>query len=392
MVGNGPEDGSGEAKPALVTPEILEAYFKSIEGPFGVTRTEMTQEEGPLKTLAGVLFGFSLFPLVPYILSWTLPRLFEAKALSFWGIQISLVSFWFLWIVSFSVSLLLLIVTIKFSGPSKEQESKWLSPQQMRFAYCYGIVNEIRKYRTNHLVRHIETAGEHLETIATSVLRERTFSLANDIYPEGYWRREIQLSEHQVATLRSLNLHGTRPYWYRLQPETDDILSALRSFLPKLRDRLRDRKDLTAIEAVITDLSGYFYAEIPDISDGTDETTLRELGMSSLIRFAQKINDLPEYRSEQQTPSTEEKVSRKVVSTGQGLNALFNHENVLISFLAWYVFLLVLFCAGFYMALRYFPSIVVDSTVITALVGGPIAGAVTAVTIPRFGKKKTRQE
>lgn len=262
----------------------------------------------------------------------------------------------------------------------------------MRFAYCYGVVNEIHNYKTNHLSRHIQTASEYFETVATSLVRARTLDLADGIYPDQYWRTEIEFSEPQVAALRSLGFHGTRPYWYRLEPETEDILSAFGNLVPKLRDRLRDRKDLTIIELALTDLAGYFYTEVPEISDGTDETSLRGLGMASLRSFSQKLKDLPAYSSERQRPTPEEKVSRKVVSTGQRVSALFNHENLLVAFVAWYLLLLLLFLAGFYFALHYVPGVKVDSTVITAIVGGPIATAITAVTIPRVGRKKKQGE
>jgi hypothetical protein len=379
--------GSSGVQPRdALTPDALEAYFLSIEKPFLETRTGMSERGGPFKTLVIVVFIFSLIPLLPYGLSFAASRLFGPRLLTFWSIRFALASFWFWWIASFFTSLLLLIATLKIAGPTKEERDKWLSPQQMRFAYCYGIVSEIRNYRTNHLARHIKTAAEYLETVATSLLRARIPDLADGIYPEEYWRAEIQLSEASAVRLRGLRV--SRPYWYKLDPVTEDILRAFADFLPKLRDRVRDRKDIAIIESAVTDLAGYFYTEVPEISDGTDETGLQNLGMASLMSFAQKVNDLPPYRSEPQRPSPEEKVSRKVVSIGQRVSGLFNHENLLISFFTWYVLLLLLFSGGFYFALRYIPGVKVDSTVITAAVGGPIATAITAVTIPRVGKKK----
>ena len=385
--------GGPGAKAALpISPEVLGAYFKSIEEPFRETRVEMSRSGGPFKALVIVIFIFSLIPLLPYGLSRLASRLFAVRLVSLLSIRFPLASFWFWWIASFFISLLLLVATLKLLGPSKEQKDKWLSPQQMRFAHCYGIVNEMRNYKTNHLSRHIETASEYFEVIATSLLRAQTLQLAEGIYPEQYWRAQIQFSEEEAATLRTAGFLGTRPYWYKLAPETEDILRAFANFLSKLRDRLRDRKDLTIIESALTDLAGYFYTEVPEISDGTEDAHLQNLGMASLISFAQKINDLPSYRSEQQRPSPEEKVSRKVISTGQRLSALFNHENLLISFIAWYLLLFLLFAMGFHLALRYVPGVKVDSTVITAIVGGPIATAITAVTIPRLSRKKKQGE
>jgi hypothetical protein len=67
--------------------------------------------------------------------------------------------------------------------------------------------------------------------------------------------------------------------------------------------------------------------------------------------------------------------------------APFNHENPLIAFFAWLAFLFLLFNGAFALALRYF-GIKMDSAILTMLVGGPILGAITAVTIPRMGRQK----
>jgi hypothetical protein len=273
-------------------------------------------------------------------------------------------------------------------GPSKEKKAEWLSPQQMRFAHCYGIVREIVNYRTNHLSRHIDVAAGYVETVAASLLRAGTLQLAEGVYPEQYLRAQIEFAESQTAAFRTHRSIATRPYWYRLAPETEEILSAFGNLLSKLRDRIRDRKDLTIIESALRDLAAYFYTEVPEISDGTDENDLQSVGMTSLVSFAQKLNNLPSYQSEQEKPTPEESLSRKVLLTGRWLSGLFNHENLLISFMAWYLFFLLLFGLGFHLALRYAQGIKVDSTVITAIVGGPIATAIAAVTIPRVSKKK----
>src|SRR5229473_3235836 len=92
-----------------ITPELLEAYFKSIEKPFLHTRLEMSQENDGLKAVVVIAFIFSLIPLIPYGISFAVPRLFSVKPLSLWNITFSSASFWFWWIASFLVSLLLMI-------------------------------------------------------------------------------------------------------------------------------------------------------------------------------------------------------------------------------------------------------------------------------------------
>ena len=379
-------DTAPEVRTAEITSEALGAYFASIEEPFRETRVEMSPGGRSFKTLVVVVFIFSLIPFFPYILARYSSHIL-IRSVTLWNVRISFTSFWFWWIALFVISLLLLIATFKFSGPSKEQKDKWLSSQQMRFAYCYAVVNEIRNYRTNHLMRHIKAASEDFERAATAVLGLGALDIGDGIYLSQGQRLDVQFSQSPMV-----GFHPVRPYWYKLEPETKDILRALLNFGPKVGERLKDRRDLSIIEAALVDLAGYFYTEIPEISDGTDDTALRNLGTACLVKFSAKINELPAYRSEQQSQTSEEKISRKVVSTGQRLSTLFNNENLLVAFVAWYLLLLVLFLTGFYLALHYIPGVKVDSTMITAIVGGPIATAITAVTIPRFSKGKKHDE
>jgi hypothetical protein len=199
-------------------------------------------------------------------------------------------------------------------------------------------------------------------------------------------KRNPQARENQAH--RSVGERVERPKWYRLEPDTELIVRAFPRFPPRLRDRLKDRKDLVTIESVLTDLAGYLYTEIPELSGSESQSAFERAGVESLLSFARRINDLPPYRSEPLPQTPKEKASEKILSLGRKLSAPFNHENALVSFWAWYVLLLVLFCTGFYIAFRYVPTLKIDSTVVATIVGGPIATAATAVAIPRLTKGK----
>jgi hypothetical protein len=253
----------------------------------------------------------------------------------------------------------------------------------MRFAYCYGVVHEIRRYKTNQIGRHIDTAMNYLDKTAMALFRVSSLDTSEGFYPDQYWRRELLLSGHQMAVF---NLIGRCPKWYRLRPETETILQACQEFAPKLGDRLKDRKDLGALESALTDLAAYQYTEIPELSDSKSESRFEE-GTELLLSFAQKVIALPPYRSEPLNPTPKEKLSRKLLLAGGKLTVLFSHENVLVAFVSWLILMLVLFWGGFYVALRFVP-IKMDSTILAALIGGPIATAVTAATIPRLGRAK----
>lgn len=385
---------SGEAEGAPLTPEspvshkiepaMLEQYYESIKDPFDETQAGL-EHKTPIGYFV-LLFVLCLVPAIPYGLSRLVAWVSGHRKFSFTGIHVDASSFVFWWVVSFTVSLLLLILVGKFSGSSAQQKKRWLSPPQMRFAYCYGVVHEIKKYRTNHLPRHIDTALVFFNKTATWLDRGPA-DAPDGFYPDQIWRREIQLSPEQAALMNRVVGY---PKWYRLRPETETILKAFGEFVPKLHDRLKDRKDLVSIEATLIELASYQYTEIPELSESKTDTQF-EHGTELLLNFANKVIALPLYRSEPLNPTPKEEVSSKLTAIARNITGPFTDDNVLVAFLAWLVLTTALFCGGVYIALRYF-SVRMDSTVMVAVVGGPITTAVAGATIPRLRKAEKRQE
>jgi len=367
----GSPEPQAPAKPS-VAPDELKEYFRSIEGPFGETCAGRERDSNGTNGAFIGLFILSLIPVVPFVASKITRRYFPSKVVSFGPIHFHLASFWFWWVALFVLSLSMLLLAIKCSGVSAEEKKKWLSPSQMRFAYCYGLVDEIRKYKTNQMGRHIETALEYLQETVKSVL---------PVHSDPFMgRTEIYIA----AGLNAVS--GTAPKWYRLRPETELILNGFQELVPKLRDRLKDRKDLPEIELALTYLAAYLYLEIPGLSDSKPEARFEE-GIQSLLIFAQQVTTLPPYSSEQSKPTPKQKLSLKFFEAVSRVSAPFSDENPLVAFLCWFPFLLVLFGGGLFVALRLF-AVKMDSTIVTTLIGGPILGALTAVTIPRIGRRK----
>lgn len=370
-------DGPNPVAPTktAIAPNVLDAYFKSIEEPFRETCAGMAKKDGPNASFV-LGFVFCLIPLFPYLVYRLLEWRLGTKQMSFRFVHVNVWSFWFLWLAFFVVSLAALIVATRVSGPSKEEKAHWLSPQQMRFAYCYATVDEIRHYKTNQLSRHIEKASEYLRSTSKSLKPSRVVSI--DEGGEIGYLLGPQVQVH----------HAHRPAWYRLRPETELILKGYSEFLPKLRDRLKDRKDLVDVEAALTDLAGYRYTEIPEISSNKSEVNFEQVGEESLLSFARRVTSLSPYRSEPEKQTPKDKLSRKILSFGHRTSSLFSHQNVLVAFLAWWILMFVLFCGGFYIAFRLVPALKMDTTVVTAMIGGPITTAVAAVTIPRLSHSK----
>lgn len=370
MIGQQPESPSKSSVPS----EALEKYFQSIREPFRETCDGMAKDDKGVSGTLVVLFIACLFPIIPAI-SWSsCRRYWSTHGVPHLAAQFHLTSFWVWWVGMFIITIGLLSLGIKFSGASAQEKKRWLSPPQMRFAYCYGVVDEIRKYKTNQMDRHIDTASEYLRK-SVNATDMPMFS-----FPGSPWRPYPEPHTRRVV-------HESLPKWYRLRPETEAILEAFRTVRPRLRDRIKDRKDLSIVESAMTHLSTYLYLEIAELSDSSSDKRFEE-GIQSLLIFAEQIKSLPVYRSERLKPTPKEKVSQKLVKFGNVVTAPFSHENVIVAFGCWLVLLFILFDGSLVLAIRHF-MIDVDSTLVTALISGPILGAVTAVTIPRIGKKKT---
>lgn len=368
-----------------IAPDTLEQYFESIEEPFHETENGLARKN-PIRPFV-IGFVFCLIPLIPFLLSQLVFWLVGPRVISVRTIHLRVSSFWLWWVASFALSLLVLIVASKMLAITAEEKKSWLSPAQMRFAYCYSIVHEIRRYRTNQLNRHIDAAVMYLDKTATTLFRAAHVEMAESLYADEYWRTE---SVRAARTSLGSMFVGNVPKWFRLRPETETILQGCQEIIPKLRDRLKDRKDLGAVEAALFDLTAYQYTEIPELSDTQSETRF-EAGTESLIRFAQSVIALPPYRSEPMAATPEEKMSRRLLLATQKLSLPFTDSNVLIAFCAWLILMSILFWGGFYIASR-FVAIKMDSTIMATLIGGPIATAVTGATIPRLGKTKKQEK
>jgi membrane associated rhomboid family serine protease len=69
---------------------------------------------------------------------------------------------------------------------------------------------------------------------------------------------------------------------------------------------------------------------------------------------------------------------------------LFTRENVLVGFVAWYLLTLCIIGLGLYVAVCL-TGMNLDSVVHSAIVGGPVAGAITALTIPRLRQDREKK-
>ena len=367
-------------------------YYSSIQGPFEETNRIESKESKVGFFKATLIFGliFSLVPLIPWGLSVVFTKLVRPRLLAIWTMRIPTNSFWFLWPVAFALFLIALILAFRLSRPSEEQRKRRLSPAHMRFAYCFSAFEEITDYQTNKLKPHLEKAQEYLAMLSKSFLR---LLLAHDVVP-GSPPGNVIISEDEpiitgVYGFAPVTALSRRLRWFKLEPQTEKIVSAISGIDSKMEDRIKDKKDLSNIASILTDLATYLYTEIPEICDGTDEDKkqFQEYGDTALNAFADKLNALQPYKSEAEPLTPHQAVSRKFASTSSKVSAFFTHENVLVCFCAWYIFSAILICFGFWLASLLIPAFKLDTVILSTIVGGPVAGAITAVTVARLGRR-----
>jgi hypothetical protein len=144
--------------------EETSEYFKSIQHSFEETHSvEVKSRKNAAETFVIIAFVFSLVPLIPYAISLLLIKV-VVKPISFGvlGLQASVSSLRFLWLLCFLLSLLTLFAYYKYRGPGKKLKARLLSAPNMRFGYTFGALDEIRHYQTNRRAQHLTKAADYL--------------------------------------------------------------------------------------------------------------------------------------------------------------------------------------------------------------------------------------
>src|SRR5579859_8139037 len=132
----------------------LKEYFDSIKQSCIETTESQRAKDWVTRLLppAFAIFVGSLITLVPRLLSDFVPWLFKSKDLLILSHRIPLSSVWLWWFVSTipTFSLFILLVN-RGNARAERKRNSWVPEPQMRFAYCYSVVDEISKFQTNGL-------------------------------------------------------------------------------------------------------------------------------------------------------------------------------------------------------------------------------------------------
>jgi len=371
----------GDSEPSVVNPRDLESYYRSIEMPFWVAWRSISHRDDPTGIF---LFGFllCLVPVFPFFASKLAGMVYGNPTIIFWHLRLQPSSFWLWWPVSATASFVVLMGIGRSQARLIEYRTRQLSPQQLRFAYCYGALDELRRYISSGVPEHIKTAYEYITHLGSAMMRASTLDLAEGAYPYHYWQSDAWVGRRKSGKHASVGIRLGLPSWYRLQPETQEIVKAFPR-LTNLRERVVDSKDLAPVESALVDLAIFLYTEIANVPGAPPREVLERAGADSLLSFARKVNALPPYKRQPRKPEPRGRSARAVDVLSRGLIAVLTHENVIASFLGWYFLAVVLEIAILIPALKLFPRLSMDTTLLAAVTGTPLVVAASALVITK---------
>jgi hypothetical protein len=352
---------------SVVTPKELETYYRSIEVPFWVAWRSISRRDDPTGTF---LIGFLLcfVPVFPLLASTLARVIYGSPTIHVWRLHFEPSSFWLWWPASAVASFLVLLLMGRQQGRLTAYRIRQLSPQQLRFAYCYGALDEIRRYSSSGAPQHIKSADDYLKNLMTAMMRASTLDLAEGAYPYHYWQSDARVGRRTSGEEPSIGIRLKLPGWYRLQPETEEIVKAFPRFV-LVWQRAADGKDLAIVESILTDLGTFLYTEIANVPGASPGPALERIGADSLLSFARKVNALLPYLRQQPKPELRGRLRQGVTALSQWITASLTHENVIRVFFAWYLFTLILEVTACIVAFKLFPTLTLD----TGLMGGAIA-------------------
>lgn len=368
----------------------LKEYFDSIEQSCRETTESQRAKDWVVRLQfpSFVIFVVSLVTGIPRFLSRLVPWFFKSNDLLIHGHRIPLSSVWLWWFVSTILTLALFVLLLKWGNARGERKRKsWVPEPQMRFAYCYSVVDEISAFQTNGLQKHLDSALDswkgcqsllyfmlrpfYMIALPTAAINRTEIT----IDPAGERERFALFLE--VAELKR------RFSWFRVESDTDATLDALAALPSKIRDRLRDKKDLSQVCSCLLQLSGYLYSRIPDVPQTYEAESVEELGSKCLQYFVSELSVLPPYATESKPTVPESSLLRPVLRAVNQFSSLWVHESAFICFMAWWGLTLLLTLGSLRVVLHFLPGVVVDSVLVSLIVGGPLACGVTAVALSK---------
>jgi hypothetical protein len=371
----------GHSELNVVTPRDLETYYRSIEVPFWLAWRSISRRDDPTGTF---LIGFLLcfVPVLPFLASTLARIIYGSPTIHIWRLHFEPSSFWLWWPGSAILSFLVLLLMGRQQGRLTGYRIRQLSPQQLRFAYCYGALDEIRRYSSSGAPQHIKSADDYLKYLVTAMMRASTLDLAEGAYPYHYWQSDARVGQRTSGEEPSIGIRLKLPSWYRLQPETEEIVKAFPRFVI-VWQLAADGKDLAIVESILTDLGTFLYTEISNVPGAPARATLEKVGADSLLSFARKVNALSPYQRQPHKPEPRRGLLQGLAALARWLTANLTHENVIRVFFAWYFLTLGLEVVACLVAFKLFPKLTMDTGLMAGAIATPFLVAAAALVVSK---------
>lgn len=387
-------------------PAEMSEYFRSIDRPFEETLASKQKDDsnflGAMTAVCGFAIAISVLPVIPAVMYLVAPRLARVSSFSVFRLTVPLNSFKLWWPVCVVASVLAMWIIVSLSNSrSRGRKKTWLPEQQLRFALCYKVVEELRSYERNNLPLLADSALEHwrklrpyllglFNPVGGPLVRQTSFGFA-DLDPGTIEEMQRMGLQSQAGFHSSLSLFPqvstlrvSHP-WFRVTPETGAIMEGINGIFDKIDPRIRKREAAGKIADCLEQLCGYLYSLIHGISG----RPVNDWGLAQLAGFAACVNAMPGYLPERKSKKadTESEGLKGAQTKVAVVTQVFMHQNLLICFVAWYALFELLVVLAMVIAFKVVPGLKMDSVMVTSLIAAPILGAAAVVAVSKARAK-----
>jgi len=383
------------------TGTALGTYFRSVATAFEATlaasRAFNTYDGMFTSIIFFLLLFFSIIPILPAVAFWGSKWITRQLSFNFGGWHLSIHSFLFWYLTLSAIFALLFSIRLKYSATQEKKHEpairldELLNEPQMRFALCYSVKSEVDNYRTNKRATHMTTARSHWSTLLgmlQSTLGSKEYWISGGTKdadwqsapahkPKSYWPNRNARFFSQVHRLMETYS------WFKLDPRTESVIFAFDGLIPKLDDRIKDKKDLSQVSDCLFSLCLYLYTQIPDNSDTErSKADLATLEETALMSFAQQIASLTPYTSETRVLPKIERSEVTKARLSKFLAVSVGNSTPFVRFISVWIFLQIFVAVAIALFLQTMKGLKLDSTLIALLIGSPFAIAAALTAIP----------
>ena len=369
-------------------------YFSSIEDSFEKSLPPPHRKMNLIGKVVGTIDFIALLsviPLVPGLIWMTIEHFAPTSSFTVLHHAIRTSSFPLWWFVCALVWVPLAIIVNSWNDKRAAKGSKErLDSAPMRFALCFCVVREIDRFTKNRLPKHAEAALHYWRLLMPALFSSFDFGIPIAFHANSDSEQDMPLVRYRRGVAPEMPsiwwaeaLTSSYP-WFKLAPGTARIVEGFNSLRKKIRGRVKDKKDLLLVSAVLRNLTAYLYLAIPEISSSEHRTSedSQHLAEIHLLRFADLLSGLAPYSAEIQPLEGKAKRKFEVAACIDWFVSLFSHESPLIKFCSWWIFTQILVVILLIVASRLISTLRLDSALISLAIGTPLLVSAAALAGP----------